>query len=155
MLKENSAATVVQAIPFDAHHPINTGIEGYRLYETKGIRFNVVHYRDPETKKRHRFVTTMPESINPGTIAMLYSKRWTIEKAFNNSKSNLKETKAWSSKVHSLKNQMRLTAMSYNFMRVFEEVSKRQNPDRIHRCDKTYSQALEKRQQAAQKKVVL
>jgi hypothetical protein len=42
-------------------------------------------------------VTTLPGSINPGTVAMLYYKRWTIEKAFNNSKSNLKETKAWSS----------------------------------------------------------
>ncbi|WP_221901182.1 hypothetical protein [Bathymodiolus platifrons methanotrophic gill symbiont] len=34
---------------------------------------------------------------------MLYFKRWTIEKAFNNSKSNLKETKAWSSDNNSLK----------------------------------------------------
>jgi hypothetical protein len=56
-----------------------------------------VHYRDPETLKRYRFVTTLPESINPGTIAMLYYKRWTVEKAYNNSKSNLKEKKAWSS----------------------------------------------------------
>lgn len=44
---------------------------------------------------------------------MLYYKRWTIEKAFNNSKSDLKERKAWSSNVNSLKNQMRLTAMTY------------------------------------------
>jgi IS4 transposase len=73
-----------------------------------------VEYRDPETQKLHRFVTTLPESINPGTIAMLYYKRWTIEKAFNNSKSNFKKTKAWSSNDCSLKNQMRLTAMSYN-----------------------------------------
>jgi len=49
-----------------------------------------VHYRDPETGKYHLFISTLPESINPGTIAMLYYKRWTIEKAFNNSKSNLK-----------------------------------------------------------------
>jgi hypothetical protein len=32
-------------------------------------------------------------TINPGTIAMLSFKRWTIEKAFNN-KSNFKEIKA-------------------------------------------------------------
>ena len=150
--KVNSAATFVASIPFDTHHPINIGIEGYSLYENKGIRFSIVHYRDPETKKLHRFVTTLPESINPGTIAMLYYKRWTIEKAFNNSKSDLKETKAWSSNQNALKNQMRLTAMSYNLMRVFEDVSKRQNPDRIHPSDKKYTQALEKRQQAAQKR---
>ena len=63
---------------------------------------------------------------------MLYYKRWTIEKTFNNSKSNLKEKKAWSSNTCALKNQMRLTAMTYNLMRVVEEVSKVQNPDLIH-----------------------
>jgi IS4 transposase len=29
--------------------------------------------------------------MTPGIIAILYYKRWTIEKAYNNSKSNLKE----------------------------------------------------------------
>ena len=82
---------------------------------------------------------------------MLYYKRWTIEKAFNNSKSNLKEKKAWSSDFNALENQMRLTAMTYNLMRVFEELSKIQNPEMIHPSDKKYTQALEKRQQAAQK----
>jgi IS4 transposase len=73
-----------------------------------------VDYRDPETKKLHRFITTLNKSMSPGIIALLYFKRWTIEKAFNNRKSNLKETKAWSGEVNSLKNQMRLTVMSYN-----------------------------------------
>ena len=41
---------------------------------------------------------------------------------------------------------MRLTAMSYNLMRVFEEVSKIQQPELIHPSDKKYSEALEKRQ---------
>lgn len=82
----------------------------------------------------------------------MYYKCWTIEKAFNNSKSNLKEKKAWSSDFNALKNQMRLTAMTYNLMRVFEEPSKIQNPEMIHPSDKKYTQALEKRQQAAQKR---
>jgi len=110
-----------------------------------------VGYRDPETQKPHRFVTTLPVSINPGTIAMLHYKRWMIEKSLNNSKSNFKEKKAWSSGFCALKNQMRLTAMSYNFMRVFEETSKIQNPEMIHPSDKKYLAALEKREQAAKK----
>ena len=109
-------------------------------------------YRDPETGKLHRFISTLPESMDPGIIAMLYYKRWTIEKAFNNSKSNLKETKAWSSDINALKNQMRLTAMSYNFMRVFEEISKIRQPEKIHPSDKKYIKALEKRQQVAKDK---
>ncbi len=77
---------------------------------------------------------------------MLYFKRWTIEKTFNNTKSNFKETKAWSSNNHSLENQMRLTAMSYNLMRVFEELSKIQHSELIHPSDKKYNKALEKKQ---------
>ena len=151
VLKKNSVATWVESIPFDNNNPVNTGVEDYSLYENQGVRFNVVHYRDPETQKLHRFVTTLPESFNPGIIAILYYKRWTIEKAYNNSKSNLKEKKAWSSAVKSLNNQMRLTAMTYNLMRVFEETSKTQNPTLIHPSDKKYTKALEKRQQMAQK----
>ena len=151
VLKENSVATPVTSIPFDNSNPINTGVEGYCTYENQGVRFNLVHYRDPETQKLHRFVTTLPESMNPGTIARLYYKRWTIEKAYNNSKSNLKEKKAWSSSFKALNNQKRLTAMTYNLMRVFEEGSKIQNPSLIHPSDKKYAKALEKRQEQAKK----
>jgi hypothetical protein len=93
MLKENSVATLVESIPFDNLHEINTGVEAYSVYENKGIKFSVVDYRDPETKKLHRFVTTMPVTINPGTIAILYFKRWTIEKTFNNTKSTIRKPK--------------------------------------------------------------
>jgi len=75
VLKENSVATWVKSIAFDASNLTNTGIEDYIIVENKGIRFNVVHYRDPGTQKLHRFVSTLPESINPGTIAILYYKR--------------------------------------------------------------------------------
>jgi hypothetical protein len=46
---------------------------------------------------------------------------------------------------------MRLTAMSYNLMRVFEEISTTQQPELIHPSDKKYSETLEKRQHLAQK----
>ena len=152
VLKENSVATFVESIAFDVSHKINTGVESYSIYENKGIQFNIVNYRDPETGKLHRFVTTLTHSVNPGTIAMLYYKRWTIEKTFNNSKSNLKEVKAWSSDNNALKNQMRLTAMSYNLLRVFEEASKIQDSELIHPSEKKYAEALKKRQQESEKK---
>ncbi len=151
VLKENSVATFKESISFDKNEPINIGVEEYSVYENNGITFSLVRYRDPETGNSHHFVSTLPESINPGTIAMLYYKRWTIEKAFNNSKSDLKERKAWSSNSHSLKNQMRLTAMTYNLMRVFEELSKIQDPELIHPSDKKYTKALEKRDVKAKK----
>jgi hypothetical protein len=119
--------------------------------EYNGVKFSLVDYRDPETGKHHHFISTLPESINPGTIAMLYYKRWTIEKAFNNSKSDLKDKKAWSSTVNSLMIQMRLTAMTYNLVRMFEETSKIHNPELIHPSDDKYTQALKKREIEAKK----
>jgi len=151
VMKENSAATFVEAIEFDEKDVINTGVERYSIYETKGIRFSVVHYRDPENQKLFSFISTLSTSINPGTIAILYFKRWTIEKAFNNSKSNLKETKAWSSNSYALNNQMRLTAMTYNIIRTFEEISKKQNPELIHPAEKKYTKELENKQLKAEK----
>ena len=152
VLKENSVATFVKPISFDKHEMINTGVESYSIYISNGVKFSLVHYRDPETEKLHRFISTLPTSINPGVIAMLYYKRWTIEKAFNNSKSDLKERKAWSSNINSLKNQMRLTAMTYNLMRIFEEISKINDPQLIHPSDKKYTKALEKRELKAKER---
>lgn len=151
VLKENSVATFVESIDFDKDNEINTGVERYSIYENNGVRFSLVDYRDPETQQLHQFVSTLPESINPGTIAILYYKRWTIEKAFNNTKSNMKEKKAGSSDYNALKNQMRLTAMTYNMMRTFEETSKIQNTDLVHPSDKKYKKSLNRRQTAAQK----
>ena len=37
-------------------------------------------------------------------------------------------------------------------MRIFEEISKAKNPERIHSSDKKYNEALDKRQKIAQEK---
>ena len=47
---------------------------------------------------------------------------------------------------------MRFTAMTYNLIRVFEEVSKTQHPECIHPSDERYNKTLQKRQQAAKKR---
>jgi len=152
VLKDNSIATFVESIQFDRNDEINTGIESYSVYQNKKAKFHVVGYRDPETGQLHQFISTLPKSINPGTIAMIYYKRWTIEKAFNNSKSDFSEKKAWSSNLNALNNQMRFTAMAYNIMRIFEEISKAKKTERIHPSDKKYNEALGKREKIAQKK---
>ena len=152
VLKENSVATFVESIEFDRNDVINTGIESYSVYQNKKAKFKIVEYCDPETGQLHKFISTLPTSINPGTIAMLYYKRWTIEKAFNNSKSDLTERKAWSQSLNALNNQMRFTAMAYNIMRIFEEISKANNPERIHPSDKKYNASLVKRQNISQEK---
>jgi hypothetical protein len=152
VMKDNSVATYVESIPFDENDKVNIGVESYSVYENNGVKFSVVQYCDPETEVLHRFVTTLPEKTNPGVIAILYYKRWTIEKAFNNSKSNLKEKKAWSPDFKALKNQMRLTAMAYNLARVFEEKSRIQDSSLVHPSEKKYTESLKKRDEQAQRK---
>lgn len=41
--------------------------------------------------------------------------------------------------------------MTYNLLRVFEEISKIQHPEFIHPSDKKYTKALEKKDQTAKK----
>lgn len=45
VLKENSAATFSESIPFDNKSEINTGVEGYSLFENGGVVFSLVKYR--------------------------------------------------------------------------------------------------------------
>jgi hypothetical protein len=47
---------------------------------------------------------------------------------------------------------MRFTVKAYNIMRIFEEISKAKNPDRIHLSDKKYNETLKKRQAIAGEK---
>jgi hypothetical protein len=150
--KENAVATFVESIQFDQDDEINTGVESYSVYQNTKAQFHVVEYCDPETGQLHYFISTLPKSINPGTIAMLYYKRWTIEKAFNNSKSDFAERKAWSSNLSALNSQMRFTAMAYNIMRIFEEISKAKHPECIHPSDRKYNKVLDKRQKIAEQK---
>ncbi|MBL4773469.1 MAG: hypothetical protein JKX98_07670 [Alcanivoracaceae bacterium] len=106
VLKENAVATFIESIQFDRNDEINTGVENYSVYQNKKAKFHVVEYCDPETGELHKFITTLPKSINPGTIVIIYYKRWTIEKSFNNCKSDFNERKAWSPNLKALNSQM-------------------------------------------------
>lgn len=148
--KENAVTEFVQEIAFDKKSEINIGVESYELHKCGGAIFSIVKYRDPETGILHTFITTVPPSINPGLVALLYFKRWTIEKIYDNSKNDLKEKKAWSSNKNALNNQMCFMAMSYNTVRLAEEISKIQEPELIHTAVKKYDDTLLKRQEKAE-----
>lgn len=151
ILKENANFSLGKEIEFDRNDEVNIGVQSYYHCKKGTSNFTIVVYHDPETHDVIKFISTLPSNVRPGTISNLYYKRWTIEKAFNNSKSNLKEKKAWSSKTRALNNQMRLIAMTYNLARVLEEISKKESPELIHPAEKKYTKALEKRQLKAEK----
>ena len=150
VLKENAVTSFVRALDFDPNDKDNTGIISYELHRKGKAQFTITTYQDPETGTVLKFISTLSASFRPGIIAILYYKRWTIEKAFNNSKSDLKERKAWSSENCSLNSQMRLTAMTYNILRLFEEMSKKHRSDLIHPAVAKYNKTLNWRQRKAE-----
>lgn len=152
ILKENAIIDFVEALDYDRDDLANVGIQAYEVYRKGNRKFTVVRYVDPETGNEFKFISTLPSSVRPGTIAMLYYKRWTIEKAFNNTKSDLNEKKAWSSDMNTLDTQMRLTAMSYNLIRLLEEKTKKESPGMIHSAEAKYRNRLIKRDEDAKLK---
>lgn len=152
VLKENAVTSFIEVLDFDKNDEINVGIVSYELHCKDKKLFTITTYKDPETEKEFKFISTLPESVRPGVIAIIYYKRWTIEKAFNNSKSNLKEKKAWSSDNIPLDIQMRLTAITYNLMRLFEEKSKKHDTSLVHPAETKYIKDLQKRDKIAKAK---
>lgn len=152
ILKENAVTDFVKNLEFDRNDKVNIGVLSYELHKKNKNTFTIVTYKDPETDKIYKFISTLPISLRPGVIALLYYKRWTIEKAFNSSKSDLKEKKAWSSNKHSLESQMRLTAMTYNIIRLIEEKTKKTNEDLVHPAEVKYEKELKKREKKARSK---
>ena len=151
LLRKGSVFDIEKDIMYEQEDEVNIGVEKYYLCSKGNNTFTLVEYRDPETGVLFKFVSTLPSTVRPGVIANIYYKRWTIEKTFNNSKSNLKEKKAWSPNKRSMNNQMRFTAMTYNILRVFEEESKSNEPEMIHPSDDKYTKELNKRQKKAVK----
>jgi hypothetical protein len=152
LLKENAVINFIKTLDFDKNDPVNAGVVSYELYSKRKETFTVVTYKDPETDKVYKFISTLQISFRPGIIAILYYKRWTIEKAFNNTKSDLKEKKAWSSDDIPHDIQMRLTAMTYNLMRLFEEKTKRIDENLIHPAEIKYKKKLIQRDKIAKTK---
>ncbi len=62
---------------------------------SNGEEFRRVIYQCPITNEIFSFVTTLPHSIRPGVIVMLYLMRWEIEKLFDAFKNKLEEKKSW------------------------------------------------------------
>jgi hypothetical protein len=151
VLKENAVTSFVETLDFDRNDKVNAGIISYELHCKDKKSFTIVTYKDPETDRVFKFISTLSSSFRPGIIAVLYYKRWTIEKAYNNNKSDLKERKAWSSDSLALQSQMRMTAMTYNLMRLIEEKTKKHDDTLVHPAELKYEKALVKRRIKAKK----
>lgn len=93
--KENMKPFVYGPIGFDPNDPVNRGVVAYEYVGYSNAALRRVRYKDPATGEDFVFITTCPEQMRPGLIALLYFLRWKIEKAYDVFKNKLKGRKAW------------------------------------------------------------
>lgn len=126
----------MEKLQWDKNDPSNTNVLKDFLVTKKLKRKNeklrLIVYYDVERQKTYRFLTTLSTDIPPGLIAELYRRRWQVEKAFDNTKNDLGEIKAWGTSIPSMKIQMCSIASAYNIIRSFNELNLVRNPDMVH-----------------------
>lgn len=93
--KENMKPMVYGPVGFDRHDPVNLGVVAYEYVGYSNAVLRRVRYKDPATGEDFVFITTCPEQMRPGLIALLYFLRWKIEKAYDVFKNKFKSRKAW------------------------------------------------------------
>ena len=93
--KENMKPMVYGPVGFERDDPVNRGVLAYEYVGYSNAALRRVRYKDPATGEEFVFITTCPEQMRPGLIALLYFLRWKIEKAYDVFKNKFKGRKAW------------------------------------------------------------
>lgn len=120
-LKQDLEPVAYKEIAFDRAAKINDGVKRFcEVVFDSGITMRLVEYRDPETGREFRFLTSV-DDLGPGAIAYLYRLRWRIEKAFDTCKNQLYELKQWATGQAARDIQSHLIAMAHNLMMLFRD----------------------------------
>jgi hypothetical protein len=93
--KQNMKPMVYGCVGFDRGDPVNRGVVAYEFVGYSNAALRRVRYKDPATGEDFVFITTCPEQMRPGLIALLYFLRWKIEKTYDVFKNKFKGRKAW------------------------------------------------------------
>lgn len=152
--KSNFSFTMCGEMDFDETKDINNGVQRDFLagLSANAAAFRFIDYKDPETGNTYQFYTSNMD-LDPGLIAWLYFKRWTIEKTYDTSKNSFCEQKAWATGECALKIQAHLICMVYNILRFINEItieSMDENEKIAYR--KKYHDWIKKREEKAAKK---
>jgi hypothetical protein len=84
-----------------------------------GASFRRVTYTDPVSGERYVYITT-EMTIPPGIIALIYKRRWDIEKVFDELKSKLLERKSWASGTTAKTAHATFLCMAHNLLVLLE-----------------------------------
>jgi len=152
--KSNFSLTMCGDMGFDDNKEINQGVKRDFLAGLGGnsAAFRFIDYKDPETGNTYQFYTSNMD-LEPGLIAWLYFKRWTIEKTYDTSKNSLCEQKAWATGEGALQVQAHFICVVYNILRFINEITlKSMDEDEKISYRKKYADWIKKREEKAIKK---
>lgn len=118
--KDNMNLQVLSALEFDQEDPRNASVvSDQSVMTSKGIKVRRIIYADPVNGVIYHFLTN-EFTVPPGVLAFIYKERWNIEKAFDEVKNKLQETKAWATTDTAKCNQAKFIELAYNLMLIFE-----------------------------------
>lgn len=120
--KESMNIQVLGEHVLDKTAAINEGVISDQLVSpaTFGSTLRRVIYRDPATGVLYHFLTNLPTSVPPGLVALLYGRRWDIEKIFDEMKNKMVEKKAWGKSPEAKSAQAVATCISHNLMTLMD-----------------------------------
>jgi len=113
--KENMKPTITSRYDYDPEDPVNRGVEADEMAGYTHAYMRRIVYSDPASGERFVFITTVMD-LRPGVIALLYSLRWKIEKAYDVSKNRLHQQKAWANGITANMMQAHLCALAHNLL---------------------------------------
>jgi hypothetical protein len=118
--KDNMRLETIGLMPFDKKDPRNQGVLIDDIVSTsQGVAVRRVVYYDAIGDVTYTYLTS-EMTLPPGLIALLYKRRWDIEKAFDEAKNKYHERKAWASSPTAKMIQGQFIAMTHNLMLVIE-----------------------------------
>ena len=133
---------------------INKGVKRCFLagIGTSSMAMRFIDYEDPETGSLYQFYTSLTD-IEPGLVAWLYFKRWTIEKTFDVTKNEFNEKKAWATGENALEIQSHIIALVHNIIRLINEtVQEDMDDEQKTTASVKYEKWIQQRSEKAQAK---
>ena len=115
-MKTNMRPVHAVPIPWDRLDVRNHGVlaDDRVGFNNRGD-FRRVRYQDPETLEVHEFLTS-EMVLPPGIIALLYCRRWDIEKTFDEFENKLGEDKAWATTAEAKQVQSHFLCLAHNLL---------------------------------------
>ena len=150
--KDGLKPRVVEELQWNQSDRRNAGVlRDERVRFDAPGEFRRITYVDPETGTEFEFLTT-DFTLPPGVVAVLYRRRWDIEKLFDVFENKLNEAKAWATGPIPARVQNEFLALLFNLALLLRTRLERENGIRDHKAEEKYAARLKEREIKAEAK---